>query len=238
MILLAIDTCEPRGSVALLRDEEVARFAVHDSEEDYSSWLLPAVARTLLACGLRMDEVDVYAVATGPGSFTGVRVGLTTVKAWSEVYLRKIAAMSRLEAIAAQAEASAGVVAAFTEAQRGQIFGGLYRRNGTKRELVDEEIVIEPRNFLRWVLERSGNEPVAWVSTDPERITSEEGWFTRENQGEKMQKVSPILAPTIGKLGFTMMKEGRLIDALHLDANYVRRSDAEIFWKDKATHAR
>lgn len=236
MILLAIDTCDFRGSVALLRNEEVLRVAAHDTEEEYSAWLLPATTGLLQACGLRMEQVDVYAVATGPGSFTGVRVGLTAVKAWSEVYLRQIAAVSRLEAIAAQAETTAGMVAAFTDAQRGQIFGALYRRNEAKLELVEDELVIAPGEFVEWIARRSGEERVAWVSTDPERLTREEGWTARGKRDEKMQRVSPVLAPIIGKIGFKRAKEDRLIDALRLDANYVRRSDAEIFWKGGATH--
>jgi len=238
VILLALDTCDPRGSLALLRDEEVVRESSHETQEDYSSWLLPAVARLLRACGLTIEQVDVYAVATGPGSFTGVRVGLTTVKAWSDVHLRPIAAVSRLEAIAAQAEPTAGVVAAFTDAHREQIFGALYRRKEQKLGLVEEEMVIDPGKFVEWVAKKAGEPPVVWYSTDPDRVTHQEEWVARDKMGEKLQRVSPTLAPAIGKIGFTMAKEGRLIDAVRLDANYVRRSDAEIFWKDAATHAR
>ncbi|HEX9344463.1 MAG TPA: tRNA (adenosine(37)-N6)-threonylcarbamoyltransferase complex dimerization subunit type 1 TsaB, partial [Candidatus Acidoferrum sp.] len=86
MIVLAIDTCDSRGGVAVLRDEAVLKIVAHESQEDYSSWLLPAVRECLLAGRLQMEDVDAYAVAAGPGSFTGVRVGLTTVKAWAEVY--------------------------------------------------------------------------------------------------------------------------------------------------------
>jgi tRNA threonylcarbamoyladenosine biosynthesis protein TsaB len=240
VILLAIDTCDPRGSLALLQDDEVVRVASHDTKEDYSSWLLPAVAEILRESGVRMEQVEVYAVATGPGSFTGVRVGLTTVKAWGEVYVRQIAAVSRLEAVAVQAQvqATGGVVAAFTDAQRGQIFGGLYRSKDGKLVLVEEELVIAPGGFVEWVARQSGKERVSWGSTDPERITGMEGWVEREKTGEKIQRVSPILAPMIGKIGFRRALENRLIDALRLDANYVRRSDAEIFWKGGGTRVR
>ena len=238
MILLALDTCDPRGSLALLRNDEVLREATHETQEDYSSWLLPAVARLLQACGLTIEQVDVYVVATGPGSFTGVRVGLTTVKAWSEVYLRPIAAVSRLEAVADQTEPTAGLVAAFTDAHREQIFGALYRRKDRKLELVEEEMVIDPGKFVEWVAEKAGEQPVVWYSTDPDRLTHQGEWVARDKMGEKLQTVSSILAPAIGKIGFTIAKEGRLIDAVRLDANYVRRSDAEIFWKGATTHAR
>ena len=240
MILLAIDTCGPRGGLAVLRGDQVTSVVSHDTKEDYSTWLLPAVSGILQECGLSMEQVEVYAVASGPGSFTGVRIGLTTVKAWGEVHGRQIAAVSRLEAIAAQTAAHGTncLVAAFTDAQRGQIFGALYRSNDGKLEPVDEELVIAPGEFLEWVATQSGEEKVTWASTDPERIMSVEGWVEREKKGEKIERVSPLLAPMIGKIGFRKAKENQLTDALQLDANYVRRSDAEVFWKDEAARAR
>src|SRR5260370_35340286 len=100
VIVLAIDTCDSRGSVAVLRDEAVLKAVAHDSQEDYSLWLLPAVRECLLGSGLRMEGVDAYAVAAGPGSFTGGRVGLTTGKAWGEVYGRRMGGVFRWEAVA------------------------------------------------------------------------------------------------------------------------------------------
>src|SRR5436305_13153346 len=131
VIVLAIDTCDSRGSVAVLRDATVLNVLAHESEEDYSSWLLPAVGECLKACGLRMEGADAYVAAAGPGSFTGVRVGLTAVKAWAEVYGKPIVAVSRLRALAMEASGGAALVAAFANAQRGQVFGASYQREGT-----------------------------------------------------------------------------------------------------------
>jgi len=177
-------------------------------------------------------------VAAGPGSFTGVRVGLTTVKAWSEVFGRRIAAVSRLEAVASQAEAGAKVVAAFVDAHREQVFGAMYRRIDGRLERVEDEMVVAPERFLDWVGEQSGAERVAWVSPDPEHITYQEAWREREKTGEKVQKVSAIFAPVIGKIGYQKLLENRTADALTLDANYVRRSDAEVLWKGGRGHGR
>src|ERR1700733_1217289 len=128
MNLLALDTCDARGSVSVLRDDEVLQSVEHDTSDDYSIWLLPAIDRALQASGLAFADIDVYVAASGPGSFTGVRVGLTTVKAWAEVTGRPVVGVSRLEALATQAAPAAGeFVAAFTNAQRKQIYGALYR---------------------------------------------------------------------------------------------------------------
>lgn len=231
MIVLAIDTCDSRGSVAVLCDESVLQVAVHESAEDYSTWLLPAVGEVLLDAGLQMTNVEGYAAAAGPGSFTGVRVALTTVKAWSEVYGRKIAAVSRLEAMAVQADAGLGYVAAFADARRGQVFGAVYRRDGAWLARVGEEMVIPPEKFVEVAGEAAKGEGISWVSTDADCVLQREAWQVREERGEKIVTVSSVLAPAVGRIGWAQLMAGRFTDALALDANYVRRSDAEIFWK-------
>ena len=238
VIVLAIDTCDSRGSVALLRDEAALRVVTHVSDEDYSSWLLPAVGECLEGGGLRMEQVDAYAVAAGPGSFTGVRVGLTSVKAWAEVYGKRIVAVSRLEALAAEASEDTAWVAAFFNAQRGQVFGAVYRRNGTGFARSGDEMVIAPGKFVEAAAEAAHGEKISWVSTDAECVVAEEAWKARESRGEKVESVSSVQAPMIGRLGLAALAEGRFTDALALDANYVRRSDAEIFWKGTAAHGR
>jgi tRNA threonylcarbamoyladenosine biosynthesis protein TsaB len=238
VLLLALDTCDSRGSVAVLRGAQVLELLAHESAEEYSSWLPRAVEQVLKGAGQSMQTVEAYAVAVGPGSFTGVRVGLTTVKAWNEVFGRRIAAVSRLEAVASQVEEGAKVVAAFVDAHREQVFGAMYRRIDGRLERVEDEMVVAPEKFLDWVGERSGAERVAWVSPDPEHITYQEAWREREKAGEKVQKVSAIFAPVIGKIGYQKLLENQTTDALTLDANYVRRPDAEVLWKGGRGHGR
>ena len=238
MIVLAIDTCDARGSLAVLRDAAVLKVVVHESQEDYSTWLLPAVRECLAGAGLRMEDVDAYAAAAGPGSFTGVRVGLTAVKAWAEVYGKKIAAVSRLEALAAEATDGTNWVAAFANAQRGQVFGAIYQRNGKGLTRLDDEMVIAPGKFLEAAEEAAKGERISWVSTDSECVVGEEAWKAREGLGERIESVSTVRAPMIGRVGMEALREGRFTEALALDANYVRRSDAEVFWKGNAAHGR
>ena len=235
---MAIDTCDSRGSVAVLRDGAVLKVVAHESAEDYSSWLLPAVGEALSASHLAMEDVDAYAAAAGPGSFTGVRVGLTTVKAWAEVYGKRIMAVSRLEAVAVEASGEMAWVAAFVNAQRGQVFGAVYRRNGTELLRISEEMVIAPEKFIATAVELARGASIGWVSTDAECVTSEEAWKAREARGERVESVSSVLTPMIGRIGLRELAAGRFTDALALDANYVRRSDAEIFWKGGAAHGR
>src|ERR1700686_1736658 len=170
MIVLAIDTCESRGSIAVLHDDVILQVVPHATVEEYSSWLLPAVNSALESSKTTLGQVDVFAVATGPGSFTGVRIGLTTVKAWSEVFSKPIVTVSRLEAVAAQFESNSPYVASFIDAQRGQIFGALYKAAQIGLTLIEQEMVAPPEVFMDWVAERAVGNAVAWVSTDPDAV--------------------------------------------------------------------
>ncbi|HYL85922.1 MAG TPA: tRNA (adenosine(37)-N6)-threonylcarbamoyltransferase complex dimerization subunit type 1 TsaB [Candidatus Angelobacter sp.] len=239
MLVLAIDTCDSRGGVALLSDGDLLSTAEHAPGSDYSSWLLPAVTHVLQSAGAVMAEIGGYAVTAGPGSFTGVRVGLTTVKAWAEVYGKPIAAVSRLEAIAEQGPGTAEGIAAFVDAQRGQVFGAVYRREGDGLSRISDEMVIAPGKFLEEAARLAGEEKMFWLSPDPSHMACEPGWKEREVKGETIESVSAFLAPVIGRIGTRRLRHGQSVDALTLDANYVRRSDAEIFWKaGNAAHGR
>lgn len=235
MVLLAVDTCEARGGVAVRKDGASVGMQVHSGDEDYSEWLLPAVDRALSEAGIGMRQVEVLAVATGPGSFTGLRVGLTTVKAWAEVYGAPVVGVSRMEAIARQAGDDRRSVAVFCNAHRGQLFGAVYRRDEDRMARVGDEVVISPESFLQSVSELAGDVPVTWVSPDPQMITQLEGWQGRSIIGDVMQFREPQLSSSIAEIAEERAARGEFSDPLLLDANYVRRSDAEIFWKGTST---
>jgi tRNA threonylcarbamoyladenosine biosynthesis protein TsaB len=239
VLVLSIDTCDARGSAAVLREGAVLAQAAHEASIEYSSWLLPAVAGVLKEAGIALEGVDGYAVASGPGSFTGVRVGLTTVKAWAEVYAKPVAPVSRLEAMAWLAPQNAAYVATFVDAQRGQVFGAVYRQEEGALTRVSDEMVIAPGKFVEEAVRLAGDSEILWLSPDGAQMAGEGSWKEREARGEEIESVSAVLAPAIGRIGARLLREGKVVDALTLDANYVRRSDAEIFWKgSSAAHGR
>lgn len=238
MIVLAIDTCDARGSVVLLRGDVVLASANHQGDEDYSSWLLPAVAEVFSKAGLTMADVDVLAVASGPGSFTGSRIGLTTVKAWGEVYGKPIVAVSRLELLAWHAKGETEFVGSWADARRGQVFGALYRRGQNGLERVGDELVMEPGKFIEKVAELTGGKRVSWASSDVESVFTQKEWQARRELKEEVERVSGFLGEGIARMAAKAAALGRYTDALTLDANYVRRSDAEVFWKGNAAHGR
>jgi tRNA threonylcarbamoyladenosine biosynthesis protein TsaB len=232
--ILAIDTSDARGSVAARTNGQSTQVLQHQSAEDYSSWLLPAVDIVLKNLGASVANASVLAVSTGPGSFTGLRVGLTAVKAWAEVYGSSVVGVSRLEAMAGRI-ATVGLIASCYDAQRGHVFGGLYRRAGSALTLLEKEMVANPEEFLALVANVANAESaqsVSWISLDPALITALPAWKTRQDAGDTMLPCQSDLARSILELGAQRAAAKSFTDPLLLDANYVRRSDAEIFWKD------
>jgi tRNA threonylcarbamoyladenosine biosynthesis protein TsaB len=235
--ILAIDTSDARGSVAVRSNGQSTQVLQHQSTEDYSSWLLPAVDTVLSNIGGSLANANLLAVSTGPGSFTGLRVGLTAVKAWAEVYGVSVVGISRLEAMASRIT-NDGIVASCYDAQRGHVFGGIYERTGSSLTLVEKEMVTSPEEFLALVANVAGTrstKSVSWISLDPTLISSLPEWKRRQDTDDAMLLCQPDLARSILELGAQRAAAKSFSDPLLLDANYVRRSDAEIFWKDPRT---
>jgi tRNA threonylcarbamoyladenosine biosynthesis protein TsaB len=237
MLILALDTSTRAGSIALLRDSEVLAEISAREDTPYSTRLFRDLELLQSRAHFRMNQVDVFAVAAGPGSFTGLRVGLTAVKGWAEVYRKPITAISGLEAIAAQAsaphdaphDAAGEMISPFLDARRGHVFGSTYRRGQGHQgvlQLVGEEAILSIEEFLIQVKQNCRDGQAVLVSATPEVIPRE--LVESIVPGAQIAQVSASLAPTIGRLGFDRANRGELVDALGLDANYIRRSDAEV----------
>lgn len=237
MLLLAVDTADQAGSVAVLKDGQLAGVISTASTEAYSARLLRQTDFLLRELKIEVRDFDVFAVNAGPGSFTGLRVGLAAVKAWAEVFTKPIIAVSGLEAIAAQARplCDGALIAPVLDAHRGQIYAALYRSRDARLMIEEAQQVCEAQEFLARLASRGGNEPVRFISPCPRILertlddwTSAPAWISRT-----IEPASAILAPMIGQVAVNRAKEGEFTDSLRLDANYVRRSDAELLWKEQ-----
>ncbi|MGH9691692.1 MAG: tRNA (adenosine(37)-N6)-threonylcarbamoyltransferase complex dimerization subunit type 1 TsaB [Candidatus Acidiferrales bacterium] len=236
MLIFALDTSSPGGSVAVLRDQRVIGAVSTWTDEIYSSRMFRHVEFLLRELSLSLDQFDLFAVTAGPGSFTGLRVGLATVKAWAEVYNKPIAAINVLEAIAAQSHTSpAKVLVSVLDARRGQVYFAFYRKqDALLLDVQGNANVMTPEEFLEAVDARAGTEEFAIVISTPAAISSALARFTAVRDPNRqiiVEQVSSVLAPVVGQLGYFRAQRGSLTDALSLDANYVRRTDAELHWK-------
>jgi len=238
VLTLALDTSSPAGSLAVLRDDRVVGTISTWTDEIYSSRMFRHLEFLLNDLSLGLEEFDLFAVAAGPGSFTGLRVGLAAVKGWAEVYRKPIAAVSGLEAIAAQSHSRSYWVVPVLDAHRGQVYFGMYRQTGRLSEnrltLEGEECVMTPEEFIESLHGRGATADCTIVTPAPALVSAAASRYETAHEGSTricVNEVSAILAPYVGRLGHLRAQHGEVVDSLTLDANYVRRTDAELHWK-------
>ncbi|MGC1686649.1 MAG: tRNA (adenosine(37)-N6)-threonylcarbamoyltransferase complex dimerization subunit type 1 TsaB [Candidatus Acidiferrales bacterium] len=227
MLTLSVDTSSRVGSLAVLKDQSILGVVSTSSDEAYSARMFRQLKFMLAELGIGLPAIDLYAVIAGPGSFTGLRVGLTAVKGWAEVYHRPIVAVSGLEAVAVEAPVQDGLVAPILDARRGQIYGALYSKKGGRMETLISDCVSAPEEFLSSLRVVATDVVFASPSTEYVRDALAGSVFA----ACAVLRVSPVLAPVAGLLGIERAARGEVITALELDANYVRRTDAEMHLK-------
>jgi len=228
MLVLAVDTAGIVGSLAVLKNDDILGVVSTSSDEAYSSRLFRQLEFLLGELKLGLPQFGLYAVSAGPGSFTGLRVGLAAVKGWAEVYERPIAAVSALEAVADQARVPSGFVAAVLDGRRGQVFGALYESASSGLRAIVPACVLGASEFLAAVGEHVARHQLTIATPSPDII---EPALAQSDLLARLVRVSPVLAPSIGRVGLQRAARGELTSALELDANYIRRSDAEVLWK-------
>jgi tRNA threonylcarbamoyl adenosine modification protein YeaZ len=131
--VLAVDTTSPRGSVAVADESGPLVETCVVTETGHSLWLLPAVDEALRGLGLAPAEIDLFAVTSGPGSFTGLRVGLGTVQGLSLASRKPCLGLPTLDVVAHAVAGASGSIVAMLEAFRGEVFWAVYDGDGRLR---------------------------------------------------------------------------------------------------------
>ena len=214
--LMALDTTAEFGSLALLRDGDLVEEVPLHSPEGFGHVIFGAIESMLARHGLTPGNIDCFAGATGPGSFTGVRVGLTVIKGLGEATGHRVVGVSNLQAMAAFG--TGAVRAVILDARRGEVYGAVY---DAELRCVQSEVVIRFADWLSGLPEG-----------DVEFVGQDFTPFSNALQGKLCVHAPRALAAAIGRIAWGELSAGRAIDPAALDANYVRRSDAEILWKE------
>jgi tRNA threonylcarbamoyladenosine biosynthesis protein TsaB len=235
MIICSIDTSGRNGSVALVRYAgEVASGVTIDSAQfdvlefaslqggDYAERLLPMLAAALERRGLSKTDIERFVVASGPGSFTGLRVGLSTVKALADALGIPIAAVSVLEAVVLAAKCEGRVIAAL-DAARGEVYAGEYTVSseyGAFPVRAEHEALSTIDDFCTWLGARI---PVPTTFTSDAVIAEQV-----KKSGSPAEELARPSADFYARAGLMKFAAGLTVTPEALDANYIRRSDAEI----------
>ena len=221
MLILGVDTSWKQGSIALVRETNGRQQALEVQPiagGTFSAQLIPQLAEMLTRHGLTKRDLDGFAVAVGPGSFTGLRIGLTAVKALAEILHKPIAAISVLEALAIAAGRD-GAVTALLDASRKEVFLGTFRvASGLATKT--EEALLTQEELLARVRQRKGLL----------LVTPDAAIETLLSQNEvPVTVLERAGSESVARIGLDKIARGETVSVEDLDANYIRRSDAEIF---------
>jgi tRNA threonylcarbamoyladenosine biosynthesis protein TsaB len=228
MRILALDTSTRAGSAALVDDDRVVLERRGDPELTHAARLPGELLAVAIDAGVTLADVDVFAIVSGPGSFTGLRVGIATVQGLALVQRRPIAPVSALEAlgqIVGQVAQRGQIVAAWMDAHRGDVFSAIYR-------VGDGAPFAAPR-----LIELEGpavGTPAATLSR-----WTDEGFAVDIFIGDGAELYAnviargrvlppPALAGAIGRMAVHRARSGQTVDSGAVQPLYVRRPDAEI----------
>jgi tRNA threonylcarbamoyladenosine biosynthesis protein TsaB len=220
--ILSVDTTSECGGVALLSGAELVGQTDIQSADGFGHLLFGEIERLLAAHGWALDSVDCFAAAAGPGSFTGIRVGLAAVKGLGEALERPVVAVSNLQAVAWYG--SAPLRAALIDARRGEVYAALY--SASLQSVLPETVT----NLHSWLPALPGA-GVELLSTSTALIAS--AIESTPYRHLPLKQVPRALAVAAGSIAANHLAGGLALSPAALDANYVRRSDAELFWKDR-----
>ena len=231
MLLLAADTSGKQGSIALAQCDASAGESCVILETvplaggAFSAQLVPQIALLLEKHRRTKNDLDAFAVASGPGSFTGLRVGLAAIKALAEALQKPIAAVSVLEAVACSGKSRGRILAAL-DAGRGDVYVGDYElhphiRMHSERLLSREEFLAEAESAAQSQM----------TILTPNAVLAEALRAANATIRSAVEQIEYPGSAVIARLGWQHLQRGETVRPEDLDANYIRRSDAEIFSK-------
>ncbi|HEV2764189.1 MAG TPA: tRNA (adenosine(37)-N6)-threonylcarbamoyltransferase complex dimerization subunit type 1 TsaB [Pyrinomonadaceae bacterium] len=239
-LILSIDTATEQRSAAVSAGARLLALRAGEGRNTHSANVLGEIDAVLSEAGVELAEVELFAAAAGPGSFTGLRAGLSTLKAFAQTLGRRAVGVPTLHAVAL-ASGGPGTVLAALPAGRGEVFAQMLRvtEDGSVEELelpahvapaaLLERAAAAARNGLRW----AGSGSVLMLEVIRARALAEgiefvEGGEGNNASGWSLKETTPAVAGHVAALALEAYRRGRTVAAEELRAIYVRPSDAEL----------
>lgn len=230
MKILSIDTSSKICSVAVLEDTDVIIERHIENELTHSQKLMPLIDEVLKALKLNLQDFDLFACSVGPGSFTGVRIGVSTVKAFYDVTNIKIASVSSLEGLAyntldSNYKNDASLVLSMIDAKNDNVYYGLFEKNDDVFKPI-EELGAKNIDDMIKTLKKYHSLPILFVGDGAEKHQYHLlKHFSRATFIE--DRLNKQTSSSIGKAGFHHFIDGNVGDSNFITPLYLRKSQAE-----------
>ncbi len=227
MKILAIETATVAGSVAVVDDNKglIGEIKV-DVKIAHSERLMSSVEWLLRASGISIEEIDALAVSIGPGSFTGLRIGLSTAKGLSYATNKPIVPVPTIDAFAASLPFCSHLICPMLDARKNEVYAGLYKWEGTLLRKILPATAINPGELLEQIrgpVVLMGDATVTYKTLIAD-ILKTNAIFAPPS------KMSPS-ASTVAEMAIEKINQGIITDPISLTPFYIRKSEAEIRWK-------
>ncbi len=219
MIWLGIDTSNTPLAVAIMKDEQVLAEYKSSMKVTHSIGTMPAIEELMAKAGIQPKELDAIAVSHGPGSYTGVRIGVTIGKTLAWTLDKPIVQVSSLEVLAGNAHYFPGVVCAIMDARRGNVFAGVYM-NGEQVK----ESHMAMTDLLSMLDEM--NQQVLFVGMDVELHWEQ----IKKELGERVQKANPAFSLPSAAVLIELAKKREPVETHTIVPEYLRVTEAEANW--------
>lgn len=227
MNVLAIDTSTNVLGVGIVSEEKVIGEYITNIKRNHSTRVLPAIDYLLNDCGLHIKDINKIVVANGPGSYTGLRIGITIGKTLAWTLNVPISGVSTLQLIAANGKYFEGVISPLIDARRGNIYTGLYKYSDGRWSSVLNDRHISSVEWAKKL--KNFNENILFIG---ENISTHRTAFETELKGKVSFSPVTLNNPRPGELGLIGMDLPEM-DIHSFVPNYLRLAEAEAKWREK-----
>jgi tRNA threonylcarbamoyladenosine biosynthesis protein TsaB len=227
MRILALDTSTVTVGLALLDEEKVLAEGSWDLGVNHSQVLLPALESLLLIAGMMIGQIDLFACTLGPGSFTGLRIGISTIKGFALATEKPVVGVSTLEALARGAATVSTLICPMLDARRGQVYAALYRPDDEAGwEKLASDQLTEVEVFVRTISGEAlfiGDGALQYAPLIKAVLGKRAHFAAAHHQR--------VRAAAVGLLGLQKYRDGELLDLLTFKPRYLRLSEAELRYR-------
>lgn len=229
MRVLALDTTTPAGSVAIVDDDGVLVEEIGDPAKSHTERLPGDILRALERSGVAVGDVDIFAIAAGPGTFTGLRIGIATIQGLAFVNGKRVVPVSALAALAAAArrdEPAARIIGAWMDARRHDVFSALYKAS--------DQSPFDPEGLIE-IESAAVGDPAAtlrrWESagSTPDVLVGDGAIVFAAGVPAQISTLGQLpLAAVIGQMALARARAGETVAPAAVQPLYIRRPDVEI----------
>lgn len=237
MKILAIDTSTVVSSVALVDEKKLyCEITINSKSTNHSERLMPLIDEALQSAKIEIKDIDLFSCNIGPGSFTGLRISIATIKGLAQSLDKAVIGASSLKSLAYNIPYAKGIICPVMDAQRDELYTCLYRWEDSKLIPLMEETVLSVNQLLHVI--KGHSEEVILLGDGLNKFTHESLQAI-----SKKVKIAPVTlrmpkASSLAQLSLDMARQGQYVDFSTIEPNYMRKSQAEVQLEQKQNSTR